>query len=148
MPKLRALSPRGVKIKRIGQKAISCGRVHSAIEARLPATKAASSKKRKVPKISFRIPQLSYIQLGFLGAACVVLLVSGVGYYFYDREQDKARAVAEQQKLELDREAEKIASECRRKKAAEKADQIGLLTYDQLYDYDECDKLGQAQVGQ
>lgn len=148
VPKMRALSPRGVKIKRIGQKAIHCGRVFTALEARLPKAAVTTKKKRTRPKLSFRIPNLSRMQLAFIGAACVVLLVSGTGYYFYDQEQDKARAIAEEKQLERDQEAEKIASECRRQKAVEKADQIGLLTYDQLYDYDECDKLGQSQVGQ
>lgn len=148
VPKMRALSPRGVKIKKFGQKAISCGRVHSALEARLPHLKTSKKEKRKTPKISFRLPQLSHMQRAFIGAACVVLLISGTGYYFYDREQDKIRAIDEQEQLQRDQEAEKIASECRRQKAVEKADQIGLLTYDQLYDYDECDKLGQSKVGE
>lgn len=137
-----------MKIKRIGQKAMSCGRVQTALEARMPKQVSKAKKNRKRPRISFTMPVLSHLQLGILGAACVVLLVSGVGYYFYYQEQDKQRAVAEQRRIEQDRAAEKIASECRRQKAAEKADQIGLLTYDQLYDYDECDKLGQQEADQ
>lgn len=137
VPKRRALNPRGVKIKRFGQKAVSCGRVQTALEARMP--KAATKKpKRKLRRPTFHMPVLSRLQIAIIGAACVVLVVSGVGYYFYEQEQSKQRAIAEEARLEREQEIEKRANECRKQKAIEKADQIGLLTYDQLYDYDEC----------
>lgn len=148
VPKMRTLSPRGVKIKRIGQKAISCSRVHSAIEDCMPSVKSAAGKKRILPKIHLRMPRFTFFRLAILGAASIVLVAGAAGYYYYDLEQEKTRAIAEEAVRKRNTEIEKIASECRRQKAIEKADQIGLLTYDELYDYDECDKAAQSMVGQ
>jgi hypothetical protein len=76
-------------------------------------------------------------------ACVVILLVSalGVGATRYYNSQaaaaEKVAATAKQKKLEVKNAA---AVACRQKKAEEKADQLGKITYDELYDHNACDK--------
>lgn len=75
---------------------------------------------------------------------CLMLIIVGAigiggAQYFTSRAAaaERAAATVRQDKLA----AKSMAAEaCRRKKAEQKADLIGKVTYDELYDYDECDK--------
>lgn len=89
--------------------------------------------------------------LGFLkrrpktiALTCAVVACAGIlgltTVQFYTTKAEAAqKAAATEKQAKLAKKS--IAAEaCRRKKAEQKADLIGKVTYDQLYDYDECDK--------
>ena len=73
-------------------------------------------------------------------SVALVGMLSFTGYQFYVAKAEAAqKAAATEKQTKLAKKS--IAAEaCRRKKAEQKADLIGKVTYDQLYDYDECDK--------
>ena len=69
--------------------------------------------------------------------------MSSGAYLYWRGEQDKASRAAEQVQQERARQASIKSNECRKQKLAAKADQLGKITYDELYDYTVCDYSGQ-----
>ena len=123
-----ASSPR---FQRIGRKALQADRLSRAL--------ALSNKKST--KRSLRLPTLRKNTILAIGIALVIVLgvsAGGVRYYTAQAEANKKAALLQQQKDV--KEKSSIADACRRKKAEQKADLIGKVTYDELYDYGECDK--------
>lgn len=120
-----------IRRRRIGRKALQADRIARALTA------TAQKKPRKTWSVPSVRPRL-------LAVVCAVIIgVSAAGLaasHFYTAravEAQKAAAVAEQKMLK----AKSVAADaCRRKKAEQKADQLGKITYDELYDHGECDK--------
>lgn len=123
-------------VKRIGKKAMMIYRTSSILEKKLTPAK----QRRKLPQISWRPSRRQYIIAAII---LVVGLVAASCYIFWRVEHDKAGRAAEQVQLERARDASVKSNECRKQKAAAKADQLGKITYDELYDYTVCDFTGQ-----
>ena len=125
--KKRVLSPTGQRRLRMGRKAIACGRMQSAIEGR---TGTKSTDNRRGFKLSYRPTRLHLV-----GMAIMVLVVgSGIGgYAMYERHQAKQRDIAEKARLEEARIASEKAAACRARVASTKTDQLGKITYAELY---------------
>ena len=126
----RAVRPASVRHRRVGRKVLQADRLTHLL--------AQESKNTTKPwDILIVRPKLT------LAACALLIAVSAVGFgglRFYAGQQaasEKAAAVKEQDRLRVRSTA---ADACRRKKAEEKADQIGKVTYDELYDGDACDK--------
>ncbi|MFZ1258375.1 MAG: hypothetical protein WAQ25_02800 [Candidatus Saccharimonas sp.] len=121
-----------LRARRIGKKAIVCGRTLTAIERKLP-----KPKKRRTPKLPvIRMTRARYA--GLIGA--LLLTIGGTGGYMaYSSFRANQQRIAEQEKVERDRKASIKSNECRQQKLAAKKEQLGKITYDELYDYTVCD---------
>ena len=116
--------------KRVGRKAIATVRVAISIDRKLDTDKP--SKKKIQFKYSFKKWHL-YTALGIL----VVAIVGGFAIRTINTQiaSQKAAEAAKQQKAA---EADALKrNSCREKITSEKADQLGTMTYDQLYG-DNC----------
>jgi hypothetical protein len=123
-------------MRRIGKKAMSIYRTSVLLEKKL-ATRAPGRIARLV---HWRPTRRQYV------IAAVILMVgfiASAGYLYWSGEQDKVRRAAEQVQIERERQASIKSNECRKQKLAAKADQLGKITYDELYDYTVCDYSGQ-----
>ena len=131
----RVLSPAGQRRARLGRKVIASSRVASSIERRLPQASSSSVKKRS---LRGRLPRVHYTFQRWHGfAALAIIILSVVGYFGYNWQHEQALATA-RAKAEI---AQKAAVESQKKQQAcmadvvsKKQDQLGKLTYDQLYD--------------
>lgn len=113
-----------VNRKRIGRKAIACGRIASAMEAKLAA------KETNKPRFSLQLTRVH----GFIMAGVLVLGLLGFGgWTVYARQQAEQLRIAEKARLETEKKLAEKRQECFKSTVADKADQIGKLTYDQLY---------------
>jgi hypothetical protein len=127
----RRTSTQSTGHRRIGRKALQADHLSHAIE------KNSSSNGNSWLSLPSWQPKI-------IAAVCVVIvggsLLGFMGMQAYLSNisaSQKVSAAVQQSKLK----AKSIAIDaCHRKKAAEKADQIGKITYDELYDHDECDK--------
>jgi hypothetical protein len=117
--------------RQIGRKVLLAERVSKLLEA----DKRAQTKPSR---LRFRLNKKLAVVTGVI---LVVALVGGAaGYQQYARKVSAAKfadMVKQQKALKAKSEA---ADECRQKKAEQKAHLIGKITYDELYDYGECDK--------
>lgn len=120
-----------VRHRRIGRKVMLADRLHHALEKpRQNRIKATWAFLRSRPRRT--------------AAVCILLIAvlalgaGGVQYYQAKAlASQKAAAAIQQQKIT----AKSLAAEaCRQEKAKQKADQLGKITYDQLYDGNECNK--------
>jgi len=79
-----------------------------------------------------------------IAAASLGILVLGtlgfIGVGFYSAQLADIRETEAARQLSLDKEEAAKADACRRAKLEQKADLVGKVTYDELYDGDECDK--------
>lgn len=121
-------------VRRVGQKAISVGRTHSVLERKLGITTVAPKPERRGLKINYNF-KLWHAALPL----AIIFIVGGVYGY---QEYTQAQTIAAQQRAhdEEIKRREAVASQeesCRKQKMAAKADQIGTITYAQLYN-DEC----------
>lgn len=121
---------RRIDHRRIGKKILSCSRTATLLYGEL------KQKKWHFPKI-----QLTKKNIAIAGGVVVLVAASGVGYKIYDNYQIEQKRVAAEQKAVRDAAARVKSNECRAQKVAAKADQIGKITYDELYDYTVCDYL-------
>ena len=129
------LSPQQLRRRRIGKKVLACNRIARVLER----TTGASAKKKQQKTPRFKPTKLQVLVTS--ASIVVVTLVVGGGYtlfHNYQVEQQKQAAAANAIRVEA---AEAKSAECRAKKAEEKADQIGMITYDELYDYKSCDQV-------
>jgi hypothetical protein len=120
-----------LQYRRIGRKALFADRLNRAVG---PAQKKTSFFPWQLPNISVKAMVLT---------AFAVVTLSGLGFggsqfYFAQAAANEKAAALKEQKIAKEKSA--AADACRRKKVEEKADQIGKLTYDQLYDNDSCDR--------
>ncbi len=125
------LSPEQAHKRRIGKKVLSASRMSVILQKRLGNMKSAGIAKIRIAK--------KYIVLATVLA--LILTTTGiVGYNTYSNHvAQQAAAAAKTQQLEEEAALLK-ASQCRAQKAVEKSDKLGKITYDQLYDFDECNK--------
>lgn len=123
--------PSSLRHRRIGRKVLQADRLARALSATKP-------KKTKLlwPMSSLRPKVIALVCAIVIGVGAIGFTGSQVYFAQVDKTQ-KAAAAERQSKLE----AKSIAADaCRREKAEQKADQIGKITYDELYDYGECEK--------
>ena len=113
--------------RQIGRKVLQADRLSQAL---------SSTPKRSRKNIRFT----RFIQPKFAAALSVAVIgfaVIGFGaVQFYAGQRLAAQDTASKQ----ERAKSISADACRRQKAEQKADLIGKVTYDELYDGDECDK--------
>lgn len=119
------------RYRQIGRKALRAERIARSINSSMQAK----------PKRSWRLPHLTPKVIALLCALVVIVGVAGFAVQRYYHHQ----ALMAQIKADIKRQGElraksMAADACRRKKAEQKADLIGKITYDELYDYGECDK--------
>lgn len=117
--------------RRIGRKALQADKI---------TTRLLGIEQKKAKKV-WRLPTF---KRRVVAAACaLVIVVSAVtltGVRHYNAQASASQqAWASKQQIEL-KEKSVAADACRREKAAKKADLIGKITYDELYDYGECDR--------
>lgn len=126
--KKRVLSPVGRRRLRVGRRAIASARMHRTLEER----GAIKSPKRR---ITFRRPEYQFTKL-HLGIACgvVILLIGSLAAYSaFARQQASERAKAEAIRIQKQRLADQKAAMCRADVVNSKTDQIGKVTYGELY---------------
>lgn len=126
-----ALQPASIRDRRIGRKVLQADRLARALGA---------SKHKKAGR-TWRMPHLKPKLIAVICA--ITIAVSAFGYagsqYYLAQKAATQKTAAAKQDAQL--QAESVAADaCRRKKAEQKADQIGKITYDELYDYGECEK--------
>lgn len=131
--KKRVLSPVGQRRVRVGRKAIACGRMIGAIESRY----APAKKSRRRPDFfAYRPSRLHAI---VLAALLIVSALGAGGYTVYQKHETDKRIAAEKVRLEKERIASQKAAVCRADLVKSKAEQIGKVTYGQLYG-DSCNQ--------
>ncbi len=116
--------------RRIGRKALQGDRLARALSASHHAHKKDLWGKLLRPKAIVVTSAITIV----LGAAGFI----GSQFYFTQAAATQKAATTEQQNQAKTKSI--AADACRRKKVEQKSDLIGKITYDELYDYDECDK--------
>lgn len=98
-------------------------------------------KKTRREVLMDRLPSLSRKQLIAIGLAAVLVssVAIGAARAYTSYAEAKQREVVKQQEVQL-RAKSAAADACRREKAKQKAELIGKVTYNELYDYGACDK--------
>lgn len=123
--------PASRRDRRIGKKALQADRLARALQ----------SSKTSTPKRSRRVPLPKPRNLLIACALLIFIGVAGAVALQYFSSQAAARQKAADLQMQKIVKAKSLAADaCRRKKAAEKVEQIGKVTYDELYDHGECDK--------
>ncbi len=116
--------------RRIGRKALQGDRL----------ARALSASQQARPKRSLHLP-LRPRAIAITAAVVISIGVLGfAGSQFYLAQAATAQKAAAVERQSKAKASSLAADACRRKKVEQKADQIGKLTYDELYDYNECDK--------
>ena len=123
--------PLAVRHRRIGRKVLLADRLAQAV--------APNTQKRggKDWRVIFAKPK-------FAASIVIGVLIVGVlgftGMQAYSAQQAKARQAEATEQFALQKEKAAKADACRRAKLEQKPDLVGKVTYDELYDGDECDK--------
>lgn len=117
--------------RRIGRKVLLADRLSHALDRSSKRPSIVPSRFRSIPRKAAFGVAAGVLVLGLTGTALI--------HHFSTQAAaaQKVAATKEQQRLEAKSRA---ADACRRNKAEQKADQLGKVTYDELYDYDECDR--------
>ena len=126
--KMRVLTYEGQRRVRLGRKAMACGRMQSVIETKL----GAKSDRRK-RSFSFSSLRPSKLQVAILVSLLMLGGVGTGGYMIYANRQAEQQRLVEKARLEREKIASEKAAQCRAKVASAKTDQIGKVTYDELY---------------
>ena len=121
-----------VNRRRIGKKAMALSRTSLLLERKM---NAAPKQRRKVAFI-WRPTRVHY---ALFAGLVVFFMIGTAGYAYYQQQQAKERQAAAKVEEERARVASQKSDECRQQKVAAKADLIGKVTYDELYDYSVCD---------
>ncbi len=121
---------RRIDHRRIGKKILSCSRTANLLYGEI------KQKKWHFPKI-----QLTKKHIAIACGVVLLIVACGVGYKVYDNYQIEQKRIAAEAKAVRDAAARIKSNECRAQKVAAKSDQIGKITYDELYDYTVCDYL-------
>lgn len=118
--------------RRIGKKVLLADRLSHAV---------GKTKRRNDP---FRHVRAVASRPKSLAAALTLVVAIGVAGSFalqaYTSRQTVAEEAAAAQELATQKAKAAAADECRRGKLAQKADLVGKVTFDELYDDDECDR--------
>lgn len=80
------------------------------------------------------------VMVGVAAVILVVGIVSSVGISSYASQAAAAEAIVVAEQQQRDKQKSAAAEACRQKKIQEKPELIGKVTYDELYNYDECDR--------
>ena len=118
------------RTRRIGRKVLQADRI-----ARL------LKKPEAAPKRTWPLPALKPKTYALTGVMLLIVTLIGIGGSRIYLVQ-----VAAAQKIEIEKQQKiaefnsKEADACRRKKTEEKAELVGKVTFDELYDYNECTK--------
>lgn len=127
----QASHPSSLRSLKIGRKALLVDRM-----SRTLANTGPTKAKRPSPTVLLQPRAIAIVCI-----VAVVLVALGFACAQYYRtkaaEAHQAAAVDRQKKL-IEKSA--AADACRRKIAEQKADLIGKVTYDELYNHGECDK--------
>ena len=131
MKRTQASREQQIRRRQIGRKVLQADHLNHALNA--------GKRRSVVPNWKFLLARPRRTA----AAGLVVVLVGAVGFGLMSAYQSQATtaqkaAVIQQQNTIRSKSA--AAEVCRRQKAEQKADLIGKVTYDELYDYDECDK--------
>lgn len=117
--------------RKIGRKVLLADRLSKALDD--SASKNSMSKLRIIP-----------IRPKFIALLCIMIIIVGAigigGAQYFTSKAASAQKAADAARQEKKAAKSLAAEACRRKKAEQKADLIGKVTYDELYDYDACDK--------
>ncbi|AGL61886.1 hypothetical protein L336_0176 [Candidatus Saccharimonas aalborgensis] len=118
----------GLYRRKIGRKAITSARMMSSIEAKAEVGVHSVKKTKKLPKIQFSRKQ-------YITAAIILILglIGSMGYMYLQNESAKRAQAVEQQRQAAQRELDLKAVECRARVADQKKDQIGKVTYGELF---------------
>lgn len=120
-----------VRHRRIGRKVLLADRLARAVA---PNTQ---KRRNKDWRVIFAKPKLAAsIVIGVL----VVGALTFTGMQAYSAQQAEARQAEATEKFALQKEKAAEADACRRAKIEQKADLVGKVTYDELYDGNECNK--------
>lgn len=118
--------------RRIGRKALQADRLSRALHA---------DKREGTKHAAWRLPSMRPKTVALICLVAVVVGTLGIGGTQFYLAQVAATQKAAAAKQQAEQKAKSIAADaCRRKKAEQKADQIGKVTYDELYDHGECDR--------
>lgn len=125
----RKLSAVGLRWQRIGRKVIAVSRMSASIDSGIQKT----SKARRM-----RLPSINYTfrkwHAGALAGVAVIVIAGVFGFNIFQNQQraaaQAAKTAAEQQAVEK----QKVQQACLADVTAKKHDQLGRVTYDQLYD--------------
>lgn len=125
----RPQSQASLRDRRIGRKVL--------LADRLSHVMGTSIKKR--PIVSWSTLRRPRVVAAFAGAVVVVAVVSSVAH-MYTTQAAATQKAEETKQQQLLRQKSIAADKCRQQKASQKAELIGKVTYDELYDKNECDK--------
>jgi hypothetical protein len=123
--------PLAVRHRRIGRKVLLADRLARAV--------APNTQKRRSNdwRVIFAKPKLAAsIVIGVL----VVGALGFTGIQAYSAQQAETRQAEATEQFALQKEKAAEADACRRAKLEQKADLVGKVTYDELYDGNECNK--------
>lgn len=120
-----------VRRRQIGRKALQADRLARALNA---SRSQKSKKLLRLPSVQPKILAGTLIAVAIVGIAGI----TGSQLYMANAAKTERAAAAELQKQLQAQSA--AADACRQQKVQQKADQLGKITYDELYDYDSCDK--------
>lgn len=111
--------------RQIGRKVLRADHLqHSLQRTHTPTRRPAWAARLLQPKLA----------AGIIVSIGLIVIASSFGLQLYGAQAAKAEQAAEQIRQEKAVADSKIAEACRRQKVKEKADQIGTITYEQLYD--------------
>ena len=125
----RKLSAVGLRWQRVGRKAIAASRMSASIEG--SAQKTNQARRIKLPSIHYTFRKW---HAGALAGVAVITIAGVFGFNVFQNQQraaaQTAKAAAEQAAVEK----QKVQQACLADVTAKKQDQLGKVTYDQLYD--------------
>ena len=120
-----------VRYRRLGRKMLASGRMAQTIEKRLGVAPATRKRRIKLPKINYQFRRWH----AFVLLTVVALAIIGTFVSHQLRQQELARKEAAQAKAQQAAvEKLKVRQACLADVASKKHDQLGKVTYDQLYD--------------
>lgn len=123
--------PQSVRHRRIGRRVLLAHRLHPALKpAKQHRLAAAKSRIKARPKTSALLA---------VGVLALCALAAG-GAHFYSITTAAAEKAAAEKRYAIEKQESLAADACRRKKLEEKADLLGKVTFDELYDNNECVK--------
>jgi hypothetical protein len=117
--------------RRIGKKVLLADRLARALN---PTSHVPAKRSLSLPPLNRKLLTISFIAVALVGT----LGFGGSQFYLAKATAAQEAAAAKMQAAQQIKS--RAADACRREKVRQKADLIGKVTYDELYDYDECDK--------
>lgn len=120
-----------IRPRRIGRKALQADRLSRILTKHNSSKFDVANKFIRVHRVKLTAVSLAVIIFGIVGS---------FGIQAYNAQQVAAQKAEAAKAQDIARQKSISADECRQKKAEEKSELIGKVTYDELYDGNECDK--------